>query len=280
MPELPEVETVRRSLLSLVRGKRIMRVELTEPRIIRHCDPARIRTGVTGRLILGIDRRGKFLLFQLTGELTLVVHLGMSGKLYYLAAEPTAGFPKHTHAIFELDDGGLLVYQDPRQFGRICLTESPETAVAALRSMGPEPLDRQFSVSWLTAALARRSAKLKTVMLDQKIFAGIGNIYADEALFRARLHPERAAASLAPEEVKRLHRAVRAVLRRAIANRGTSISDYVDGHGVPGDFQAQLQVYGRRGEACRRCGNPVQWVRLAGRSSFYCGCCQQEENKR
>ena len=277
MPELPEVETVRRTLAESVVGKKIIQADILLPKMVRDCPLASFVGGVTGRSIRRVDRRGKFLLLRLDSELTLVVHLGMSGRFFYAEERPPGGFPRHTHAVFRLDDGGWLVYCDPRQFGRLTLADDPRRVVRGLGRMGPEPLEREFSASYLEGVLGRRKGRIKQVLLDQGLVAGIGNIYADEILFDARIHPERRAESLTGEEAARLHQSIRRVLRRGIRHRGTTISDYVDGRGVPGDFQNRLKAYGREGEACPRCGEQIRRIRLAGRSTYFCPGCQQQE---
>lgn len=274
MPELPEVETVRRSLAPQIIGKNIKRVEIRLPRMVKGCPPEYLVGNAAGRKINRIDRRGKFLLLRLSQGYTLVVHLGMTGRLYYTREVPYGGFPKHTHAVFHLDDGGFVVYCDPRQFGRLVLARDPEEVIEALHHMGPEPLGRSFSPEYLADVLKGRRGKVKQLLLDQNLIAGIGNIYADEALFDAGIHPERRGESLSEEEVARLYHSVRRVLNKGIRHRGTTISDYVDGRGVPGEFQNKLKVYGREGEPCPRCDGTIHRIRVAGRSSYYCPLCQ------
>jgi len=184
--------------------------------------------------------------------------------------------PRHVHAVLSLDDGGLLIYHDLRQFGYLTVCRTGDFAVLkGLQNLGPEPLGEEFQLEALQAALRGRKVRIKQLLLDQGLIAGIGNIYADEILFEAGLHPERTGASLTPEESEGLYRAIRKVLQKGIELRGTSISDYVDGDGQPGEFQNYLQVYRRTGQECRCCSSIIQRVKVGGRSSHYCPQCQQ-----
>jgi len=228
---------------------------------------------LVGRRIVGVRRRGKYLLFDLDDGAHLLVHLRMTGRLVVAGRDdPPLRFE---HLALLLDDGRDLRFCDQRKFGRV-LHLLPADARALDRRIGPEPLAPAFTAARLAAALRRRRGKLKAALLDQGLVAGLGNIYVDEALFRARLHPERRPDSLHPDEVARLHRAIRAVLREGIANRGTTFASFRDGYGAAGDNQANLRVYGRgrRGEPCPRCGRPLSVAVVAGRSSHFCGHCQ------
>ncbi|NPV89689.1 MAG: bifunctional DNA-formamidopyrimidine glycosylase/DNA-(apurinic or apyrimidinic site) lyase [Firmicutes bacterium] len=274
MPELPEVETVRRSIAPHAVGRTIERVKVNLPGMVKGCEITYLTDNIIGKEIKRIDRRGKFLLLRLSQGYTLVVHLGMSGRFYYAGEEPYGGFPKHTHVLFLLNDGGFLVYNDPRRFGRINLCRQPEKEVSAIRLMGPEPLGNSCTMDYLRDELKKRRGKIKQLLLDQNLIAGIGNIYADEILFDACIHPERSGQSLTPLETARLFQSIRRVLNQGVRHRGTTISDYVDGRGVPGEFQKHLKVYGREGEPCSVCASEIQRIRVAGRSTYFCPVCQ------
>jgi formamidopyrimidine-DNA glycosylase len=263
MPELPEVETVVRSLGPLA-GRRILSAEFRCPRILRGADPERMAASLQGRRIAGVKRYGKFILASLDGGGYLVVHLGMTGRLLL---EATPG--KHTHAIFTLDRG-VLLYDDSRQFGCVQFSED---LPARLSKLGPEPLEIGFGD--FASALRRRKARVKALLLDQRFLRGLGNIYADEALFRAGIHPLAVASRLPSARARRLHQAIVAVLTEAIAAGGSSISDYVDAQGREGFFQSSHRVYQRTGEPCVTCGTPVRRILVSQRSSHFCPACQK-----
>ncbi|MBC7104555.1 MAG: bifunctional DNA-formamidopyrimidine glycosylase/DNA-(apurinic or apyrimidinic site) lyase [Firmicutes bacterium] len=271
MPELPEVETIRRTLAPLLVGRTITACRVSLPKVLDHRDPDSFVGAVVGRKIEDLTRRGKYLLFHLSGGRVLVVHLRMTGRLIYHPPEVGPEEPvKHTHVIFGLEDGATLHYVDPRRFGRLRLAPAP----ARLDSLGPEPLDGGFSPEVFRRHLSGRRRRIKALLLDQAFLAGLGNIYADEALYRARIHPERPADRLTAREARALYRAIREVLDEAIRYRGTSIVDYVDGRGRPGEFQLRLNVYGRGGEPCPACGTPIARTRVASRGTYFCPRCQ------
>lgn len=263
MPELPEVETVARSIAPLV-GRRIVSAEFRCLRILRGGDPDRMAARLAGRRIAGVKRYGKFIVVTLEGRGYLLVHLGMTGRL--LLGGPTG---KHTHAILTLDRG-ILLYDDSRQFGCVEFSEEFPDRVAGL---GPEPLE--VSPEEFASRLKRHKTRIKALLLNQRFVRGIGNIYADEALFRAGIHPMALSYRLRNESIKRLHRALVAVLTEAIAAGGSSISDYVDAEGRKGFFQFQHRVYQRTGEPCTRCRTPIRRVVVAQRSSHFCPRCQK-----
>lgn len=278
MPELPEVETVRRTLSELVTGKTISAVTVRLPRIIQFPEPERFRAALAGQTIRGIGRRGKFLRILLD-DLTLVSHLRMEGRYgVYGADDPVE---THTHVIFHFSDGSELRYKDVRQFGTMHLFASGEDLSAPpLAKLGPEPLDPAFTTAVFRRRLDGRSGKIKPLLLDQTFIAGIGNIYADEALFRARIHPERPADSLTPAEIRRLHGAIVATLREAVEAGGSSVKSYVNGQGEMGMFQQQLFVYGCKGQPCHRCGRPVAKTVVGGRGTHFCPRCQPPRKVR
>lgn len=273
MPELPEVETIRRTLAPRLAGRAVVAVELLKPAQIRHPDPQTFRREMEGRRFAGPGRRGKYLLLHLEGGGTLCCHLRMSGRLYM--AEAAHPRPRHTHVVFRLDDGHELRYEDQRTFGGFHLIGPDGTgAPPGLLTLGPEPFDPEWTPAYLAGRLAGRRAPVKGVLLDQTAVAGLGNIYADELLFRAGVRPDRPAGDLSPAEIERLHAGARAVLEAAIARRGTTFSLYFDGEGTPGDFYSELRVFDRAGEPCYTCGTAIRKIRVAGRGTHYCPRCQ------
>ena len=269
MPELPEVETTRRSLLDEVVGARIVAVTVRERRLRRPV-AADFADRLRDRRITAIDRLGKYLLFALDDGRLLLVHLGMSGSLCLTA---TTTLPiRHDHVAIALDRDRQLVFNDPRRFGLMRVGRRDE--LDELRAVGPDPLaSAPTADEW--RALTRRRAPIKSVLMDQRRLGGVGNIYANEALFQAGVRPRRRAASLTRAELARLAEALRAVLERAVALGGSSISDYRDGNGNPGYFQIHHAVYDRDGQPCGRCDTPIKRIVLGGRSTFYCPRCQR-----
>ena len=281
MPELPEVEVVRRGLDREVTGREVTAVSVTGARTVRRQPPDELIGRLGGARLGRAGRIGKFLLVPLDDRAdTLVIHLRMSGRL--LLTTPEQPVAKHTHAVVSLSDGRELRFVDPRTFGELFVTEAPSgedgmpARPAALAHLGPDPLSGEWSPGALGRALAGRSARLKLLLMDQRFVAGIGNIYSDEALFDAGLRFDRPAGTLSADEVGRLHQAVRSTLREAVRLRGSSLRDaqYVDLFGEPGRYQNRHRVYGREGEPCPRCGRPVRRLSLGGRSTFYCESCQ------
>lgn len=272
MPELPEVETIRSYLGGLLPGRRIDAVAWIDPRMVKRSpvDAAAMAALMAGRTVASVDRRGKFLFLRMDTDDALLLHLGMSGRL---VAEPeSAPIPLHTHLILRFGDMEVRL-TDPRRFGRLAWV--PKGGQPDVQ-LGAEPLSRQFGTKTLQEAFRGRRVAVKSALLNQQLIAGLGNIYADEALFRAGIHPERSAGSLAVDEMRRLARAVKHVLRQSLEHRGTSFSDYVDALGHPGENQAYLQVYGREGKPCRRCRQRIQRVVIGGRSSHFCPRCQAD----
>ncbi|WP_195571831.1 DNA-formamidopyrimidine glycosylase [Paenibacillus sp. 1001270B_150601_E10] len=273
MPELPEVETVKRTLNTLVKGKKIDRVTVTLPRIIQR--PAEIESfcaALAGHTIQEVGRRGKFLLIHLD-DLVLVSHLRMEGRYgVYSSDEPVE---KHTHVIFHFDDETELRYKDVRQFGTMHLfSPGEEMREAPLKKLGIEPLQDGFTAELLKEKLGNRRSFIKPVLLNQHIIVGLGNIYVDEALFRAGIHPMTQADSLNDEQLKRLHEAIIYTLQQAVDAGGSSIKSYVNGQGEMGMFQHQLQVYGQEGKPCVRCGQLVEKSVVGGRGTHTCPSCQ------
>jgi len=280
MPELPEVETVARGLRKSVVGRTILTVALGKTDFMD--DPAAIELNLPGRRIEGVDRYGKFLLLRLSRApgaehdgAGLLVHLGMTGRL--APAEVDCLPEKHTHARFCLDDGRELRYTDARRFGRMAFLERAELE-NVFAPLGSEPLE--VSRDDFCRRLRDRRARVKALLLNQGFLRGVGNIYADESLWRAKIHPTRLGATLNPKEGASLHRALQEVLRQAIAARGSSISDFLDGDGRPGEYQRRHRAYGREGKPCVRCGAKIRRAIVAGRSSFFCPRCQRAPRGR
>jgi formamidopyrimidine-DNA glycosylase len=271
VPELPEVETVVRDLRPLLTGRRLASVTVSRHALRRPWSKAWAAL-LAGRRIEEVRRRGKWIVLPLDGEASLVFHLGMTGQLTVApAAEPV---PDHTHLRIDLDDGRQLRFRDVRRFGSAALFPDGASLGRFFEQLdlGPEPFDLD-PAAW-RQKLSRTDRCLKAVLLDQRVVAGVGNIYADESLFEARLHPARVAASLSAAEAGRLRKAVATVLARAIGRRGSTIRDYVGGSGLRGGYQEEFRAYQRTGRPCRRCGTPIQGTRLAGRSTHYCPHCQ------
>lgn len=273
MPELPEVETVRRTLEPDLINQKIKAVRVYYGGIIKRPDPEQFVTELAGRMIKGIRRRGKYLIFNVSDGLDLVIHLRMTGQL--VVCEPDLPLNKHTHLVFTLGDGRDLRFTDTRKFGLIYLVEQGRyESISGLFKLGPEPLEEEFTPEVLQNSLQKKSGTgLKAFLLDQSQLAGIGNIYADEILFAAGLHPTRPAGSLKPREVKRLYESIRSRLQEGVEMRGTTIRNYVDGRGVKGGFQEKLKVYGRGGDFCR-CGAVLEKITAAGRTTVFCPRCQ------
>lgn len=275
MPELPEVETVKRTLEKKITGLTITGVEINMPKVIREPDAEEFSKIVTGGKISRLGRRGKYLLIYLSGDKVLIIHLRMTGRLVY--TDPNEPLPRHTHVVFRLNNGYELRFIDMRQFGRIQLSSIRNlNQVKGYKDLGPEPLGQDFSRDFLRKEFKRKRVRIKSLLLDQTFIAGLGNIYADEALHRARINPKRMACTLSPREIANLYRSIVEVIKEGIENRGTSFRDYVDGDGRAGDYQTLLRAYNREGEKCLNCGTPIARLKVGGRSSYFCPSCQKE----
>ncbi len=270
MPELPEVEIIRQELRARVRGKPIRRVEFRWPRVAALPSAEEMEQRLPGHTIVDVGRRGKYLIFHLAPADVLIVHLRMTGQ--FRVVPPGTEPDKHTHVIITLDDNCLLQYRDQRKFGRFYLVTQAEEIIGHL---GPEPLDPEWTPRELANALQHRRAPIKALLLDQRIVAGLGNIYADESLFLAGIHPLRAGNTLTAEEITALHRAIRQVLNEALAARGSTIATYIPPSQRGGEYQKQHRVYHRAGQPCPVCGTPIQRTRVGGRSTHYCPHCQR-----
>ncbi len=270
MPELPEVETTRLGLAPRVVGRRIRDVVVREPRL-RWPVPRTLAARLRGTRVDAIERRGKYLLFD-CGRTHLLVHLGMSGTLVATPGGQPAG--RHDHVDIVLDDGTTLRFHDPRRFGAVLCVDDPGTHVL-LAGLGPEPFGPGFTGEAMHARACGRRVPVKQFLMDSRVVTGIGNIYANEALFAAGIHPLRAAGRLSRHRFDALVAAVRATLTRALKAGGSTLRDYVGGDGAPGHFQLEYAVYGREGQPCPACGSPVRAARQSGRSTFYCARCQR-----
>ncbi len=279
MPELPEVETIARSLRPRLAGRTIAGLDLLFRPLLRAGGRADLEA-LRGRRVLGVRRRGKMLLVELAGGRTLVFHLKMTGQ--FLFAAPGSPRDKHVRLTLRFEDGrDELRFRDVRKFGfLLCLEGEPESACGELAGLGPEPLE--IGPEAFAALLKARRGRIKSILLDQAALAGVGNIYADETLFEARVHPERPASLLRPDAVGRLYRSMRRILAAAVEAGGSTLADagYRDADGNPGDFQLEHKVYGRTGEPCRVCGAPIRMTRVGGRSSHFCPRCQPPPRRR
>jgi formamidopyrimidine-DNA glycosylase len=271
VPELPEVETIANYLRRELTGRRVSSVWIGWSKIVDRPSPEQFHQRLTGAVLEGCERRGKFLVFPLSTGQCLILHLRMTGTPCIKHA--AAGPDNHTHAVFVFGDDLSLHYRDVRKFGRFYLVDD---SLEVLSNLGPEPLGEEFSVEWLTHQLSSRRAGIKPLLLDQRFVAGIGNIYADEALYRAGIHPRRLASDLIPSEAIRLHDGIRSVLREAVSAGGSTLQDFRSPRGETGEFQHRLSVFRRQGERCPRCGEQVERIRLQGRSTHFCPSCQPE----
>jgi formamidopyrimidine-DNA glycosylase len=267
MPELPEVETIKNELTPHIIGHRITGVTLFDEEIVRQPSVAEFRSRLTGQKITGLGRRGKYLIFGLSSGEALIIHLKMSGSLLLKPPE------RFTRAILHLDGGTKLYFRDPRKFGVMWLVADKNTVIDKL---GPEPLAAGFTTKILAQLLNKRTAPIKALLCDQHLVAGIGNMYADEALFLAKIHPLRPGRSLSPEEVERLYHAIHQVLAAAINKKGASVENYFRPDGQIGTAHFEFKVAHRRGESCPVCGTPLQRIPVRNRGSYFCPKCQPE----
>jgi formamidopyrimidine-DNA glycosylase len=271
MPELPEVETTRRGLAPHVERQKVTAVRVYDSRL-RWPVPRDLPRRLVGRVIDRVDRRSKYLLFRFSAG-TLIVHLGMTGSLRVYRHPPARR--SHDHIDLEFGNGVVLRYHDPRRFGAMLWSSRPSNDHPLLASLGPEPLSADFSAEHLFRATRNRSAAIKLALMDSHVVVGVGNIYANEALFRAGIRPATRSKRVSLARSRRLVEAVRETLSEAIAKGGSTLRDYVDTSGEAGRFQLQTYVYGRTGEPCRVCGTPIRTVRLGGRATSYCPLCQR-----
>jgi formamidopyrimidine-DNA glycosylase len=269
LPELPEVESVRRAIAPALEGRTFRRVEIEDVRLTRPEDPLLVAAELVGERVERVDRRGKYLILRFASGRALLIHLRMTGTLL---REPAAA--THVRAVVGLDDGTEVGYRDVRRFGTWLLLEPGELEPYLGARVGEEPLVAAFTAKGLGERLDGRRTSLKAALLDQRTLAGLGNIYVDEALWYARLHPLRPAASLERGELRRLHRGIRRALELGIARQGSTLTDYRLPDGTAGSMQKEFRAYGRTGEPCDRCGTPLEKTRVAGRGTWFCPRCQ------
>jgi formamidopyrimidine-DNA glycosylase len=274
MPELPEVETVRARLEPKLVGRRLDHVEIYDARLTRPFDPAEVAAELQGEQVAALNRRGKYLVVQFESGRVLLVHLRMTGQLLHANGGSPPADDAHLRAVVRLDDGSDVIYRDMRRFGTWLVVEPGELDPYLDARVGGEPLDPDFTARRLAETLAVRRAPIKAALLDQRRLAGVGNIYADEALWRARIHPLRPAGELSADEVRALHRGIRAALNAGIARQGATLSTYRTPDGSRGRMQHEFKVYGRLDEPCERCGTPIEKIRAAGRGTWFCPECQ------
>ncbi len=272
MPEMPEIETLARQLRKQVVGKQIIGVRLSGLPLRKPIAES-FAGSLRGRSIRKIHRRGKYLIVELEPKAFWLIHLGMSGRILYLASASRKA--KHTHAVFQFSDATALEYRDPRRFGLLAAYEVLQlNQIPEIRALGKDPLSLDFNDRWLAPVLQKSQQAIKSFLLDQHKIAGVGNIYACESLYRAGIHPARRCCALSDGETSQLVDSVRKVMKDAIRRRGTSFSDFMDSNGKQGENQDHLMVFQREGEACVRCGAKIRRMWQANRSSFYCPCCQ------
>lgn len=279
MPELPEVEIVVQGLNQMILGEKIKTVEVRWPRIIESPTVEDFKNQLEGQVFEEVKRRGKFILFYLTDDV-LISHLRMEGKYQVVDPKNEVEDPfdsKHTHVIFHLESGEELRYLDVRKFGRMSLVpKGQEFKHKSLAKLGPEPVAEEFKLDAMQEFLTRRTKAIKGVLLDQHIVVGIGNIYADEILYEAKIHPSRPANSLTAAEEELLYKAIISILAKAVKKGGTTIRSYENAFGENGNYQDYLKVYGKTGEDCPRCGTPIEKIKIAGRGTHFCPTCQIE----
>ena len=272
MPELPEVETVRAGLKPKLVGRRFEDVRIVDSRLTRPLDPAEVAAELTGERVRAVDRRGKYLILRFESGLVLLIHLRMTGTLVH--SRNGAPIKGHVRAVVRLDDESDVVYRDVRRFGTWLVLRADELDAYLAARLGREPLEASFSAADLGERLGGRKLPLKAALLDQRTVAGVGNIYADEALWRARLRPTRPAGDLDARELRALHRGLRRALEAGIERQGATLRDYRTPDGIAGTMQHEFKVYGRAGEPCPRCGAPIAKTRLGGRGTWFCPDCQ------
>jgi formamidopyrimidine-DNA glycosylase len=275
VPELPEVETVRAGLEPKLVGRRFERVEIFDPRLTRPYDPREVAAELQGERVAAVSRRGKYLIVRFESGRALVIHLRMTGTMLHAAGGLGADDDPYRRAVVRLDDGSDVAYRDVRRFGTWLLLEPEEVDPYVDARVGKELLDSRPAPDRLVARLTNRKAPIKALLLDQRLFAGVGNIYADEALWWARIHPLRPGGELSRDEVAAVLRGVRRALRNGIARQGATLRDYRAADGSPGGMQLEFRVYGRAGEPCFRCGTPIEKTRAGGRGTWYCPGCQR-----
>lgn len=273
MPEMPEVEQVRKTLLPHIKGKTIKNIEINLARLIKYPSPEKFIAGLTGKTILDVGRRGKYLVLKTGENQKLIVHLRMTGSL--IAQDADKPEPPYAKIKFELTDGVTMWFCDIRTFGTLYLVTNNDAYIEGYETLGPEPLSEDFTADYMRPVIAKSRKPIKTLILEQTFIAGLGNIYADECLALSGILPMRTANTLTDEEIDRLHDAINKVIAQGIANRGTTFRDYKDGEGNKGDNQNHLLVYGRKGLCCKMCGGELLGTKVGGRGTTYCLHCQK-----
>jgi formamidopyrimidine-DNA glycosylase len=274
VPELPEVETVRRALEPALVGRTIERAEIVDARLTRPEEPQLVAAELDGERVAAVERRGKYLVIRFQSGRALLVHLRMTGS-FRTTRDGEADEDPYRRAVVSLDDGSDVAYRDVRRFGTWLLLEPDEVEPYLAVRLGPEPLEERFTPRVLRDRLAGRRAPLKAALLDQRTVAGLGNIYADEALWRAKLHPRREAGTLTAAEIRRAHTGIREALEMGVARQGSTLRDYRQPDGASGSMQDEFKAYGRLGEPCERCGTPIDRIVVGGRGTWYCPRCQR-----
>ena len=269
---------MRAQLAPVLTGRRFEHVEISDPRLVRPYEPVEVAAELRGERVAAVERRGKYLIVRFESKRVLLIHLRMTGSLRHRLSHSSSGLHEdpHRRAVVKLDDGSDVAYRDVRRFGTWLVLEPGELEPYLASRVGEEPLDALFTVARLGERLARRRAPIKAALLDQRTLAGLGNIYVDEALWRARINPLRPAESVDRNELRRLHRGIRAALEAGIARQGSTLRDYVLPDGGSGSMQHEFKVYGRGGEPCDRCGTPIAKTRVGGRGTWFCPTCQPE----
>ncbi|WP_110956150.1 DNA-formamidopyrimidine glycosylase [Anaerosinus massiliensis] len=273
MPEMPEVEIIRRGLVDKLKHRQITDIEMLLPRLIKWPSATKFQAMVIGRTIIDMSRKGKYLLIHLDNHNNIVIHLRMTGRLYYI----TQGMKQdvYTRLIFHLDNGDMLLYADTRTLGTLYALGPEESwRISGLTNMGPEPLSKEFTIDYLKTVLANSRGKIKSFLLNQKYIGGLGNIYVDECLLIAKIHPERSCNQIALEEIECLHIAINKVIADGIKDGGTTFRDYRDGNGNKGNHQQNLLAYGRTGLPCFFCGTAIEKIEVGGRGTHFCPQCQ------
>lgn len=276
MPELPEVENVVLGLKNLIKNYIITSVRIKEPALIAYPELKKFKKQIKNRKISDITRRGKYILIHLVEDKIMVIHLRMTGKL--LVKSSNEPLKKHTHVIFQLDHNTDLRFNNVRKFGRIYLIDADNyEAAGGLSELGPEPLASDFNFKDFQKLFEGRTAVIKSLLLNQKFIAGLGNIYTDEVLYRSGIHPKLPANKLTEKDMKKLYKNIRKILKLGIKYNGTTFSDYVNAFGEKGSFQEKLQVYQKEGQKCKKCGEIIVKNKVAGRSTYYCPNCQKNK---
>jgi formamidopyrimidine-DNA glycosylase len=273
VPELPEVETVRARLEPVLVGRRFERVEITDPRLVRPLEPREVAAELEGERVAAVGRRGKYLVVRFESGRVLLIHLRMTGSLRHVPGGTLQDDP-YRRAVVTLDDGSDVAYRDVRRFGTWLLIEPGELDAYLATRLGAEPLEAAFTAKRLRERVAGRRAPIKAALLDQRTLAGMGNIYVDEALWRARIHPLRPAGELDANDLRRLYSGIRHALEAGIARQGATLRNYETPDGGRGSMQREFKVYGRTGEPCDRCGTPIEKIRAGGRGTWFCPHCQ------